>query len=147
METGYSNYAADESRIVDIINAMFDAISWSDSSQPDFQKFTAAVRSDAIVVPSARPAAPTDIAAFVKRMSELHSKGTMKSLEETGLKNRVKVFGNIAVAIGSFRAKIDGSISRGANAFLFIREAGDWQIAAMAWDNESASTPLTAELG
>jgi ketosteroid isomerase-like protein len=146
METACTNYATDESRIVDIINTMYDAISWSDASQPDFQKFTAAVRSDAVVVPSTRPAAPTDIAAFVERMSALHANGTMKTFEETGLKNRVKVFGNVAVAIGSFRAKIDGSVSRGVNAFLFIREAGDWQIAAMAWDNESASTPLIAEL-
>jgi hypothetical protein len=140
------DYAADETRIVEIMDSMFEAISWNERSLPNFDLFMAAVRKDAVVVPASRPAAPTDIESFVNRMMGLHAKGVMKAFEEEGTKNCVKIFGNVAVAIGGFKAVVDGSTSRGANAFLFIREAGDWQIAAMAWDNETESTPLIAEL-
>jgi hypothetical protein len=140
------DYAADEKRILEIIDSMYESISWNDRVLPDFDRFTAAVRNDAVVVPASRPAAPTDIRSFVNRMSGLHAGRAMKSFEEEAHRNTVKVFGNIAVAMGSFKALVDGSANRGVNAWLFIREAGDWQIAAMAWDNETASTPLTGEL-
>jgi Domain of unknown function (DUF4440) len=146
MTVAVVDYAADEKRILEVIDSMYLSISWNDRVLPDFDRFTAAVRNDAVVVPASRPAAPTDIKSFVNRMSGLHVGKTMKSFEEAAHRNTVKVFGNIAVAMGSFTALVDGSANRGVNAWLFIRDAGDWQIAAMAWDNETASTPLTGEL-
>jgi len=104
-----------------------------------------AVRDDATIVPAARPAVPTDIASLVKRMSGLHTNSTMKTFGERARKTVVKLFGNVAVAMGGFEAVADGARSRGVNAFLFIREGDDWQIAAMAWDNETPATPLPEE--
>jgi hypothetical protein len=103
------DYVADEKRILEIIDSMYLSISWNDRVPPDFDRFTAAVRNDAVVVPASRPAAPTDIQAFVNRMSGLHVGKTMKSFEEAAHRNTVKVFGNIAVAMGSFTALVDGS--------------------------------------
>ena len=137
-----SNHAGDEARIVEIIGSLFDAISWAEGRPPDFDRFSAAVRDDAIIVPAARPAAPTDIVSFVKRMSSLHTSGAMRTFDERARKTVVKVFGNVAVAIGGFETVADGSTGRGVNAFLFIREASDWRIAAMAWDNETPTTRL-----
>jgi hypothetical protein len=146
MPTNQPGFAADEKRILAIIDSMYRAISWNDGVQPDFDRFRAAVRNDAVVIPAARPAGPTDIESFVDRMRRLHAEGVIKTFEEAGIKNTVKVFGNIAVAMGSFKALVDGSANCGVNAWLFIREGGDWQITAMAWDNETAATPLTGEL-
>jgi Domain of unknown function (DUF4440) len=140
------DYANDEARIVEIIDSMFAAVSWTEGRSPDFDRFSAAVRDDATIVPAARPAAPTNIASFVKRMSGLHTNRTMKTFVEKAGKTVIKLFGNVAVAIGGFEAVADGSRSRGVNIFLFIREAGDWQIAAMAWDNETPTAPLPEEL-
>jgi hypothetical protein len=137
--------ADDEARIVEIIENMFDAVSWVEGRPPDFDRFAAAVRDDATIVPAARPAVPTDIASFVKRMSGLHTNSTMKTFGERARKTVVKLFGNVAVAMGGFEAVADGARSRGVNAFLFIREGADWQIAAMAWDNETLATPLPEE--
>jgi hypothetical protein len=140
------DYANDKARIVELIEGMFAAVSWTEGHPPDLDRFSAAVRNDATIVPAARPAAPTNIGSFVKRMSGLHTNGTIKTFDEKARKTVVKLFGNVAVAIGGFEAVADGSRSRGANAFLFIREAGDWQIAAMAWDNETPTAPLPEEL-
>src|ERR1700678_2819004 len=113
------DYAADEKRILTIIDSMYRAISWNDGVQPDFDRFRAPVRNDAIVIPAARPAEPTDIKSFVSRMRRLHAEGVMKTFEEMGIKNTVKVFGNIAVAMGSFKALVDGSANRGGKRLAF----------------------------
>ncbi|MDT9598797.1 nuclear transport factor 2 family protein [Sphingosinicella rhizophila] len=139
--------SADEARILEIVDTMFDAISWSEGSPPDFDRFSAAVMAEAVLVPAARPAATTDIASFVKRMSGLHADGAMKTFTEKATKTQIRIFGNIAVAIGGFEAIADGSPGRGANVFLLVRDAGDWRIAAMAWDNESVDNPLPEDLG
>lgn len=142
-----SNYAKDEARIRQIIEDMFAAVSWSETAAPDFEGFAKAVRKDAVLVPSARPANPTDIETFVGRMSGQYTTGAMKTFEERAHKTVVKVFGNLAVAIGSYEARIDGGpLGRGANGFLFVRNEGDWQIAAMGWDNEGEDKPLPPEL-
>jgi hypothetical protein len=142
-----ADYAQDEARIREIVEQMFEAISWSDTKAPDFDAFASAVRKDAVLVPSARPVSPTDIDTFVGRMSGQHSSGGMKTFDERANKTIVKVFGNLAVAIGSYQAQIDGGpIGRGANGFLLIRNEGDWQIAAMSWDSEGDGKPMPAEL-
>jgi hypothetical protein len=107
------DYAADEKRILTIVDSMYRAISWNDGVQPDFDRFRAPVRNDAVLIPASRPARPTDIKSFVNRMRRLHTEGVMKTFEEVGIKNTVSIFGNIAVAMGSFKALVDGSAKRG----------------------------------
>ena len=142
-----TDYAKDEARIREIVEQMFEAISWSGAKAPDFPAFSSAVRKDAVLVPAARPASPTDIDSFVARMSGLYDNGSMKTFDERANKTIVKVFGNLAVAIGSYQAQFDGGpVGRGANGFLLVRNEGDWQIAAMGWDSEDADKPLPAEL-
>ncbi|ABQ66869.1 hypothetical protein Swit_0501 [Rhizorhabdus wittichii RW1] len=142
-----ADYAKDEARIREIVEQMFEAINWSADKAPDFTAFAAAVRKDALLAPSARPVSPTDIETFVGRMRGQYESGGMKTFDERANKTIVKVFGNLAVAIGSYRAQIDGGpIGRGANGFLLVRNDGDWQIAAMGWDSEGEDKPMPAEL-
>lgn len=142
-----ADYNEDKARIRAIIEEMFDAVSWSTTSSPDFAAFTKAVNENAVLVPAARPARFTNIGAFVAGMSEHHVSGAMTTFDERANKTVVNVFGDVAVAIGSFEARIDGGpVGRGANTFLLIRTESDWQIVAMAWDNESENKPLPADL-
>lgn len=142
-----TDYTQDEDHIRDIIAQMFEAVSWSETKNPDFAAFASAVRKDAVLVPSGRPANPIDIETFVDRMSDQHSSGAMRIFDEKAHKTKVMVFGNLAVAFGSYEARIDnGPLGRGANGFLFVRNDGNWQIAAMGWDSESENKPLPPEL-
>lgn len=137
----------DEQEILAIVDAMFDAIGWSGTKAPDLARFSAAVLPSATIVPSARPAATTDIAAFAARMGDMHARKAMATFEERPLGTIVHVFGNIAVAIGGFEASVDGGApARGANGFLFVRDEGAWRIAGMAWDNEGETVRLPAAL-
>jgi hypothetical protein len=138
---------ADKQAIAAIIDQMFDAISWNEASGPDLERFSQPVLADATIIPSARPAVPTRIDGFAQRMGALHEAGAMKIFEERALRSSVQVFGNIAVALGGYEMKVDGGgPSKGANAFLFIREAGGWRIAGMAWDSERDGVILPADL-
>lgn len=145
--TANGSRSDDEQAIVAIIEDMFAAVSWDADSPPDLARFGAAVLPEATVVPAARPLAPTDIAAFARRMAGLYADGAMKIFDERPLGTIVNVFGNIAVALGGFEAIVDGGApGRGANAFLFVRETEGWRIAAMAWDNEHESAKLPPAL-
>lgn len=145
--TANGNRSDDEQAIVAIIEDMFAAISWDADNPPDLARFVAAVLPEATVVPSARPLAPTDITAFSQRMAGLYAEGAMKTFDERPLGTVVQVFGNIAVALGGFEAVVDGGApGRGANAFVFVKDAEDWRIAAMAWDNEREALQLPSIL-
>jgi hypothetical protein len=141
-----TRYAADKARILELVENMFDAISWAPNKAPDFALFRAPVRDDAVLVPASRPPSPTSIADFVGRMTDLYAANGMALFDERPSTTVVHVVGNLAVAIGSFVANADGSESRGANGFLFVRNADDWEIAAMAWDNESDTSPMPEDL-
>ena len=136
----------DEGQIVGIIAEMFEAISWSHDASPDLSAFKKSVLPDALLVPAARPAVTTGIEAFVSRMAALHAGGSLKSFKERADRTIVKIFGNVAVAIGSFSADVDGSKSRGANGFLLVKDDGRWWIAGLAWDNERDDVLLPEEL-
>ncbi len=143
-----TDYTLDEERITEIVEGMFSHISWQEGSPPDLDSFAAAVRGDAVLVPAARPVVLTDIASFTGRMAALHAGGAIKTFDERAGRTQVWVFGNLAVAIGGFVLNADGSESRGANGFLLVRDGSgaDWQIAAMAWDNETAEHRLSEGL-
>jgi hypothetical protein len=136
----------DEAKIRVIVSEMFSAISWAKDQAPDFDTFSAAVHSDAVVLPATRPASPTSIGAFVERMKSLHSSGSLVSFDEAATGMIVHVYGNIAVAIGGYVTVADGTHSKGVNGFLFARDEGEWRIIGMTWDNEKADWPIPDEL-
>jgi hypothetical protein len=41
---------------------------------------------------------------------------------------------------------MDGKLSRGVSGFLFLREDAGWQVATMAWDNESPEKQIPDEM-
>jgi hypothetical protein len=139
---------ADARAIEAIITQLFNAISWDPVTPPDLAAFAAPVLPDAALVPSARPPAVTSIKTFSAMMAGQHAAGAMQTFQERPLATRIFVFGNIAVALGGFEMRIDGGApGLGANAFLLIRDAADWKIAAMAWDSARPGQPLPESLG
>ncbi|PWG03497.1 DUF4440 domain-containing protein [Sphingosinicella humi] len=142
-----STHSQDESEIIAIVARMFDAISWNPDQGPDLDGFAQPVLPEAILVPSARPAAPTDIVSFTDRMRRLHAESAMATFSEKPLTTVVHLFGNIAVAIGGYEMQVDGDApARGANAFLFVRTETGWKVAGLAWDSERPGLALDASL-
>jgi hypothetical protein len=142
-----SEIRSDEEQIKEIVAQLFEAISWGDGNPPAFDSFAEPFLSTAAMVPSARPVVPTTISAFVERMAAQHASGGMANFDERPLGTHVRVFGNIAVALGGYEMRVNGGeASRGANAFLFVRDEGRWVIAGLAWENESDGAVLAADM-
>lgn len=137
----------DEHVLRHMVDDLYAALCWTENTQPDWQKFKSCFRDDAVLVPSARPAVPTTIDAFVKRMEGLRANGTLKSMHETPLGYTFSIFGNTALVHSSYATVINGGApSRGANAFLWVKNDGEWKVVGLAWDNESEQVPLPPAL-
>ena len=135
----------DTAAIGRIIDTMYAALCWSPERPPDWDAFRAVFREDAVLYPSARPTTPTTVEPFIARMSDLRAGGEIVRFDEEKFKDSLLVFGNIAVALSSYAATIDGKRqSRGINALLLTKDAGEWRCAAMAWDGEDEEKPIPA---
>lgn len=136
-------YAHDVSEIQAVIEQLFSAISWNPAKAPDWETFRSLCLDDVLLVPAARPASPTALATFIGMMDGQRSSGQLSDFQERVLAHDVGVFGNIAVARSSFATRVNqGSEGRGVNAFMLVKDAGVWRIAAMSWDNESEGHPV-----
>jgi hypothetical protein len=59
----------------------------------------------------------------------------------------VRVFGNVAVAFAACEMLENGStLTRDVSAIVLVRDGGAWRIVAQAWDVESGSRKLPADL-
>ncbi len=127
---------------------LFEAISWSPESPPDWQRFSQPCLDDLLMVPAARPAKTTALQPFMEMMQKQRDDGNLVNFNERTLGHHVRVFGNIAIAMCGFETRInDGDPQRGVNAFMLVKSEGSWRIAAMSWDNETDSRRLPDYLG
>jgi hypothetical protein len=123
------------------------AISWHEGTAPDWDAFFGPYLAGAVLCPSARPAATVAPDAFRARMDGQRTSGALKSLEEQPLGTSVQIFGNVAVVLSAFEARVNGGApGRGVNAYLCVKNEGAWKIVAVAWDNESATVKVPATL-
>jgi hypothetical protein len=140
-------YAHDVSEIQAVIEQLFAAICWNPGNAPDWETFKGLCLDDALLIPAARPARPTELRSFIEMMDEQRHGGKLAEFRERVLAHDVGVFGNVAVARSSFATSVNqGSEGRGVNAFMLIKNADSWRIAAMSWDNESEEHPIPADL-
>lgn len=135
---------------IDVIRALiarqFASMSWKANEALDWHTFKSDFLPQATLYASARPARPQSIEAFVARMNGLVGT-TLKSLDEVVLGSEVRVFGNVAVAVVACENTENGTeINRNIEMMLLVKDAGCWKIAAQAWDKESDSALIPAEL-
>lgn len=140
------DHEADKQEIGQIIADLFEAISWTRDSPPDWDNFAQPYLDKALLFPSARPVSSKTLEEFIAMMQGQYPE-KMHTLQEDVIRNEVRVFGNLAMALSSYSANINGEpAGRGVNGFLFLRDDGKWKIGAMCWDNESEDNPLPEAL-
>lgn len=142
-----ADYSSDVTAIETVIEALFAGITWSADRMPDWDGFRAQLHPATTMFPSARPCAPTTLEPFVAMMEGQRTSGAITVFEEDVTGHRIAVFGNIAVALSAYTQRINGGdLGRGVNGFLLIKQDGDWQIAAMCWDNARPDHPVPDDL-
>ncbi|MGB3469873.1 MAG: hypothetical protein WBA51_03510 [Erythrobacter sp.] len=131
---------SDKSEIRQLIGDQFAALNWSPDRDPVFTKFEQGFIDDAILIPARRPAKIQSIAAFLARMTRLRDEGTLTSFSETGSPALVQVFENVGIAVAGCEMLENGTnTSHDVSVFLFVKDRGQWKIAAQAWDATSES--------
>ena len=133
----------DEAAIRTLIGAHFQGLKWTPASQADWSTFAADFLPDASIFPAARPARAKTLDEFIERMNSV-AKGSLRSFEERTLGMQVLVFGNVAVVLAASEMVENGTEeNHDLSGYLLVKDAGDWRIAAHAWDHatEQMSVP------
>jgi hypothetical protein len=137
----------DVAAIKDLIRAQFRSLAWTRDEDADWAAFAQGFFPGATLFPAARPAKPQTVDQFVDRMRRLRSEGKLVSFEETPLGCAVSVFGNVALAFVACEMLENGSIlTRDVSATVLIRDSGTWRVVAQAWDVETESRKIPADL-
>ena len=137
----------DVSAIRALVTDQFRCLAWKPGTNADWSAFATGFLSGATLFPAARPVKSQTVDQFVDRMEWLRAEGALVSFEETPLGCDVRVYGNVAVALAACEMLENGTtITRDVSAFLLVRESAAWRIAAQAWDMETESQRIPADL-
>lgn len=139
-------HAADVEAIEEIIARQFNSLSWQPGSTADWESFLADFLVDATLYPAARPVRKKLPSEFVERMAGL-ARGRLAEFSERVLGTEVTVFGNVAVAAAGCEITENGTeTTRGVEMLLLVKDSGRWKIVSQAWDTESPTTEMPANL-
>ncbi len=138
--------ASDLRAIRDLIDRQLASMSWSAGGGPDTVTFGNDFLHGAPLYPSARPVSVRSVDEFTEYMGEL-AQTTLMSFHERVIGAKVIVFGNVAVAtVTCENTENGGEVNRNVEMMLLVKSEGHWKIAAQAWDKETNSVPIPAEL-
>lgn len=138
---------ADERTVHVLIVAQFVALRWSSDTTPDFSSLLAGFIEGGRMYPVQRPLLEQTPAAFCARRDALRQSCTLATFEERVLGVRISVFGNLAIALAGCEMTENGNLTtRDVSGFLCLKDAGEWRIAAQAWDLERDGLSLSAAL-
>ena len=137
----------DVSMIKETVGTQFRSLAWTRDEDPNWVAFARGFLPDARLFPAARPVRPQTIDQFMARMNGLRAEGKLVSFQETPLGCAVRVFGNVAVAFAACEMLENGStVTRDVSAIVLVRDTGTWRIVAQAWDVETQSNRIPADL-
>jgi hypothetical protein len=129
-----------------IVARQFGSLNWAPGGWADWDTFKADFLAGASLYPAARPPTRQSVEAFVERMQSL-SVTRLRSFSEVPLGREIHVFGNVAVAVAACEfIENDAETARGVEMLLLVKDGDRWQIAAQAWDVETASKRVPAHL-
>lgn len=129
-----------------LVGRQFKSLSWEEGEAPDWASFAGDFLPEAALYASARPARAQSITAFRERMDKLVGT-SLRSLDERIAGTTIRVFGNVAVAVIACETIENAQdVNRTVEMMLLVKDAGEWRIAAQAWDKETPTNPITAAL-
>jgi hypothetical protein len=136
----------DHKAIRAIIDRQFGSLNWSPTTSANWSAFVGDFLPGASLYPAARPANPQKPEDFVERMKGLAT-SKLRSFKESALGHEIRVFGNVALAVAVCQiTENEEQITRGIEMMLLIKTEDRWQIVSQAWDTESESKPIPADL-
>ena len=136
----------DQAAIEQTIRDVYAVISGPPGQKRDFDKMRSMFAPNALL----RPITPNGLRGgtledYIAKSGPLLEKD---GFTETGLMNRVEVFGNLAHVWSSYDGRTaTGSFkTRGINSFQLVKIGGTWKVASILWQQESPQFPLPANM-
>lgn len=136
----------DQQAIRTLIAKHFEGLRWSPGEPIDWTAFCADFIPDASLFGAARPARRQTLDAFVERMNGV-AQGKLRMFEEKTLGMQILRFGNVAVVLSASEL-LENAAERNfdVSGYLLVKDAGEWRIAAHAWDHASEHMPVPEDL-
>lgn len=129
-----------------LVGTHFDGMKWSPGTTADWDRFAGDFLGDAVLVPAARPAQVRTLGAFIERMKSVAA-GPLHTFEERTLGMEVLLFGHVAVVLAASKLLENASdVNHDISGYLLVKTAGEWRIAAHAWDKVTQERPLPERL-
>jgi hypothetical protein len=131
-----------------LVLAQFATLDWTAERDADWAGFITLFAPGAPLFDSKRPVRAQTAEAFVERMRSLRDRGLLVAFSESLRGMRIHRFGNVAVALAACDMLENSTeTTHDVSAFLLVREAQGWRIAAQAWDtSEGPPLELTDEV-
>jgi hypothetical protein len=141
----------DRAAIDRLVDRFFAAFTNRPPAVPDIKGLAALfIPSGMVVKATGEQPEGYSVQSFIEPRIRLLTEGTLTDFREEETASRTGILGNVAQRISLYRksgimsgAHFEG---KGVKVFQFVRTAGQWRIAAVAWDDERDGLTIPAEL-
>lgn len=139
--------SGDDPSIVRVLEQLYSVISFEEGGEPDFRGlsdvFSRHARITRLTPDGTDFMDRTTFASMVQSMLEL---GAYTSFYEFEVARRIERFGDVAQVWSLYETRThraaQAALGRGVNSIQLIREAGEWRVLGLLWDEAHAHPHL-----
>lgn len=137
----------DVSSIDNIVKAVYEAITFSESEKPDMDRLRDLFIPQAIFIHvTPDQVIEMDLASFILTFSERVRTGALKSFYEAEISRKTHLYGSIAQVWSTYKKGIDTedpvSFGRGINSIQLFNDGKRWWITSILWQDETSDNPI-----
>lgn len=137
----------DNPSLDELVRAMYDAISFEEGEEPDWETDRKIFAPDARLVRlSASSTESFTLDDYIENVKGLIRSGELPSFHEIEIARREEAYGDIAHLWSSYEGRRSPSdpelVTRGINSIQAIRRDGRWRIVSMTWFREDSDHPI-----
>lgn len=121
------------------MDAMYEVISFSEGSEPDWERMAHVFLPDARLTRITPEAVDSyDLASFRTMASEMLEKGVYTAFHEAEVARKADVCGAVAHVLSAYETKTRPGattcLSRGVNSVQLLWDRGRWRVLSLFWD-------------
>ena len=147
---GQSSMQADQtdvSSIDNIVKAIYEAITLSESEKPDMDRLRDLFTPQAVLIRvTPDQVIEMDPASFILNFSERIRTGALKSFYEAEISRKTHLYGSIAQVWSTYKKGINTedpeSFGRGINSIQLYYDGIRWWISSILWEDETSDNPI-----
>ena len=137
----------DVSSIDNIVKAIYEAITFSESEKPDMDRLRDLFTPQAVLIRvTPDQVIEMDLASFISNFSERIRTGAMKSFYEAEISRKIHLYGSIAQVWSTYKKGINTedpeSFGRGINSIQLYYDGIRWWISSILWEDETSDNPI-----